>query len=171
MGDDSNAKKKRAAAPNPLARVGSTRVPEPGSHPEPSSSRRASRNADDGSPRPARTRPPRERREPKPRRAPEDVEVTCERLYVGNLSYDAGEDDLKELFGSVGTVQLAEVVSHKNTQRSKGYAFLEMGSIDEARRAVEQLHDKDFMGRKMVVSGAKSVGRQQSGGGTNSDAN
>ena len=92
------------------------------------------------------------------RRAPEKVEVTCERLYVGNLSYDAGEEDLENLFNGVGAVRMAEVVSHKHTQRSKGYAFVEMGSIDEAVRAVEVLHDQDFMGRKLVVSGAKSVG-------------
>jgi len=165
LGDAADAKKARPSAPNPLARVGSTRVPEPGSRPEPAAGRNAPRR-NDGPPRDPADRPPREARpprEPKPRREPENVEVTCERLYVGNLSYEAGEDDLKQLFGGVGTVQLAEVVSHKGSQRSKGYAFLEMASIDEARRAVSELHDRDFMGRKLVVSGAKSVGRQENG--------
>ncbi len=81
--------------------------------------------------------------------------MTSPRLYVGNLSYDATESDLFELFNGVGNVQNAEVVSHKNTQRSKGFAFVQMQSLDEARRAVEVLHDKEFLGRKLVVSGAK----------------
>ncbi len=98
----------------------------------------------------------------RPSRAPEAVEVTTERLYVGNLSYDASESDLTELFTGVGTVASAEVVCHRRTQRSKGYAFVRMNTIDEARRAVEVLHDKDFMGRKLVVSGAKSSGIRES---------
>ncbi|MEM9480937.1 MAG: RNA-binding protein [Verrucomicrobiota bacterium] len=97
----------------------------------------------------------------KSRRVPEKVEVTSTRLYVGNLSYDASEEDLEELFRGVGSVQAAEVVSHRRTQRSKGYAFVHMNSIDEAKRAVEELHDKDFMGRKLVVSGAKSEGPRE----------
>lgn len=83
-------------------------------------------------------------------------EVVSGRLYVGNLSYDATESDLMDLFNGVGQVQTAEVVSHKRTMRSKGYAFVQMLSIDEARRAVDVLHDKEFMGRPLVVSGAKA---------------
>ena len=75
---------------------------------------------------------------------------------MGNLSYDATESDLFELFNGVGSVRNAEVVSHKRTQRSKGFAFVHMQSLDEAKRAVDELHDKDFMGRKLVVSGARS---------------
>ena len=97
----------------------------------------------------------------KSKRTPEVVEVTSTRLYVGNLSYDASEEDLEELFRGVGTVQTAEVVSHRRTQRSKGYAFVIMNSVDEAKRAVDELHDKDFMGRKLVVSGAKSAGPRE----------
>lgn len=89
-------------------------------------------------------------------RQPEILEVTSPRLYVGNLSYDATESDLFDLFNGVGKVQNAEVVTHKQTQRSKGFAFVEMQSLDEARRAVDTLHDQEFLGRKLVVSGAKS---------------
>jgi hypothetical protein len=95
-------------------------------------------------------------------RSPEIVEVTNTRLYVGNLSYDATESDLFELFTGAGAVQNAEVVSHKYSERSKGYAFVEMATIDEAKRAVDVLHDQDFMGRKLVVSGAKSRGPHES---------
>ena len=90
-------------------------------------------------------------------RKPEAVEVTSPRLYVGNLSFDATENDLSELFNGVGQVVTAEVVSHKQTQRSKGFAFVQMQTVEEAKRAVTELHDKDFMGRKLVVSGAKST--------------
>ncbi len=89
-------------------------------------------------------------------RKPEVVEVTTPRLYVGNLAYEATESDLFELFNGVGSVQNAEVVSHKQTQRSKGFAFVQMQTVEEARRAVEVLHDKEFLGRKLVVSGAKA---------------
>jgi len=89
-------------------------------------------------------------------RKPEPVEVTSPRLYVGNLSFDATESDLFELFNGVGHVQNAEVVSYRHNQRSKGFAFVQMQTIEEAKRAVEELHDKEFLGRKLVVSGAKS---------------
>jgi len=92
----------------------------------------------------------------RPTRKVEAVEVTSPRLYVGNLSFDATESDLFELFAGVGHVQNAEVVSYRHNQRSKGFAFVQMQTIDEAKRAVEELHDKEFLGRKLVVSGAKS---------------
>ena len=90
-------------------------------------------------------------------RKPESVEVTSPRLYVGNLSFDATESDLFELFNGVGHVQNAEVVTYRHNQRSKGFAFVQMQTVDEAKRAVEELHDKEFLGRKLVVSGAKSA--------------
>jgi RNA recognition motif-containing protein len=89
-------------------------------------------------------------------RKPELVEVTSPKLYVGNLSFDATESDLFQLFNGVGQVKNAEIVSHKYTQRSKGFAFVQMTTIEEARRAVQELHDKEFLGRKLVVSGAKT---------------
>jgi hypothetical protein len=90
-------------------------------------------------------------------RKPEIVEVTSPRIYVGNLSFDATEGDLFELFNGVGSVQNVEIVSNKHTHRSKGFAFVQMQSIEEAKRAVAELHDKDYMGRKLVVSGAKAL--------------
>jgi len=95
--------------------------------------------------------------QPKPTRKPELVEVTSPKLYVGNLSFDAGESDLFELFNGVGAVRNAEVVSHRETQKSKGFAFVTMSSLEEAKRAVLELHDKEFMGRRLVVSGAKTA--------------
>jgi hypothetical protein len=92
----------------------------------------------------------------RPARKPERIEVTSPRLYVGNLSFDATESDLFELFNGVGHVQNAEVVSYRHNQRSKGFAFVQMQTIEEAKRAVQELHDKEFLGRRLVVSGAKS---------------
>src|SRR6186997_1990304 len=92
----------------------------------------------------------------RPARKPERVEVTLPRLYVGNLSFDATESDLFELFNGVGAVQNAEVVTYKHNQRSKGFAFVQMNTVEEAQRAVAELHDKEFLGRKLLVSGAKS---------------
>jgi RNA recognition motif-containing protein len=99
---------------------------------------------------------PQQQREPRPQRKPESIEVTSPRLYVGNLSFDATESDLFELFNGVGHVQNAEVVSYRHNQRSKGFAFVSMQTVEEAKRAVDELHDKEFLGRKLVVSGAKS---------------
>lgn len=121
-------------------------------------------------PRPAESgsseRAPRERssrsERPTGMRTPEVVEVTSPRLYVGNLSFDASESDLFELFNGVGSVQNVEIVVNRHTMRSKGFAFIQMQSIDEAKRAVSELHDKEFMGRKLVVSGAKAVEERRS---------
>jgi RNA recognition motif len=99
----------------------------------------------------------------RPARKPETVEVTSPRLYVGNLSFDATESDLFELFNGVGHVQNAEVVSYRHNQRSKGFAFVQMQTIEEAKRAVQELHDKEFLGRRLVVSGAKSSEHQVRG--------
>ncbi len=103
---------------------------------------------------------PTEANKPKRNRA----EVTSGRLYVGNLDYATGEAELEELFNGVGSVLSAEVVTNPRTQQSKGFAFVEMGSIEEARRAVSILDDQEFMGRKLVVSGARSDGPNEEGG-------
>ncbi|MEO6785960.1 MAG: hypothetical protein ABI318_07485 [Chthoniobacteraceae bacterium] len=110
--------------------------------------------------RPEQGRVQGERRDGERRRSgpPEKVEVTSPRLYVGNLSYDATESDLSNLFNGVGKVQSAEIVTHRDTYRSKGFGFVTMLTVDEAIRAVETLHDKDFMGRRLVVTGSRSDG-------------
>lgn len=98
-------------------------------------------------------------RRPGGKRAPrpvEKVEVTSPKIYVGNLSYEATESDLFDVFNGVGTVQDAEIVSDAETYRSKGFGFVTMARVEEAKRAVDTLHDKDFMGRRMVVTGVKS---------------
>ncbi len=90
------------------------------------------------------------------RRTPEKTEVGSPRIYLGNLSYDASEEDLKDLFKGVGTVRNVEIVYNRRTHKSKGYGFVDMLNVEEAKRSVEVLHDQFFMGRKLVVSGAKT---------------
>ncbi|MCB1229298.1 MAG: hypothetical protein KDN19_03480 [Verrucomicrobiae bacterium] len=112
-----------------------------------------------------------EKRERKPRqkRPVEKVEVTSGRLYVGNLDYGVTGEDLNQLFQEVGTVVKAEIVIHNRSGKSKGFAFVEMATTEEARQAVEKFHDHDFKGRQMLVCGAKSDGQrdesEESGGG------
>ncbi len=118
--------------------------------PRPAKPSAPARNGVPAAPNGAADRPPR------PVRKPESIEVTTPRLYVGNLSFEATESDLFELFNGVGLVQNAEVVTYKHNERSKGFAFVQMQSVEEAKRAVAELHDKEFLGRKLVVSGAKS---------------
>jgi hypothetical protein len=84
--------------------------------------------------------------------------VESPRVYVGNLSYDVSESDLQDLFKGIGGVRNVEIVYNRSTHRSKGYGFVEMLHMDEAKRAVEVLHDQPFMGRKLTVSGAQSKG-------------
>lgn len=90
---------------------------------------------------------------------PDSVESA--RIYVGNLSYEATEQDIKELFKGIGSVRNVEIVYDRKTHRSKGFGFVEMMHVDEAKRAVEVLHDQFFLGREMVVSGAKRKGQDE----------
>jgi len=135
------------------------------SKPAASSRPAPSNGAARSSERPARAeraeRPEREER-PTGFRKPEIIEVTSPRIYVGNLSFDAAESDLFELFNGVGLVQNVEIVTNKHTEKSKGFAFVQMQSVEEAKRAVTELHDKEYMGRKLVVSGAKAADERRS---------
>jgi len=104
-----------------------------------------------------------EKKERRERREPLIVEPTTPRLYVGNLSYDATGDDLSALFGDYGTVVEAAIVTQPGSARSKGFAFVEMSSVEEAKAAASALNDKEFQGRQMLVTGAKSEGRVSEG--------
>lgn len=77
------------------------------------------------------------------------------RLYVGNLPYSAIEQDVLELFEQAGTVEKCELVLDKFTSRSRGFAFVEMGTRDEAEKAVEMFNDHPFQGRELRVNIAR----------------
>ena len=91
------------------------------------------------------------------------------KLYVGNLSFQTSNQDLNELFASVGTVETANVVEDRETGRSRGFGFVEMASKDEAENAIAQLNGKEVNGRELKVNEAKPRedrgGRGNGGGG------
>lgn len=76
-------------------------------------------------------------------------------LYVGNLSYDATEEDLRELFGRFGTVDKASLMRDKISGQSRGFAFVEMASKEEAEKAIGELNGKDLKGRAITVNEAR----------------
>ncbi|HEX9445658.1 MAG TPA: RNA-binding protein [Candidatus Binatia bacterium] len=77
------------------------------------------------------------------------------KLYVGNLPYSIDEAKLQEHFAQHGNVVSARIISDKFSGRSKGFGFVEMGSNEEAERAIAALNGKDFEGRAIVVSEAR----------------
>lgn len=86
------------------------------------------------------------------------------KLYVGNLSYGVGNRELEALFAPHGTVESANVIMDRDTSRSKGFGFVEMGTEQQARAAVSALHGKDFEGRDLTVNEARPR-EERSGGG------
>ena len=87
------------------------------------------------------------------------------KLYVGNLSYGTTSSDLQQLFGQHGTVQSAEVIQDRDTGRSKGFGFVEMGSGDEAQAAIAALNGQQHDGRALTVNEAKPKESRGGGGG------
>ena len=87
------------------------------------------------------------------------------KLYVGNLSYDVDSSGLQELFSAHGTVQSAEIISDRETGRSKGFGFVEMGSEAEAQAAIAALSGQQHGGRALTVNEAKPKTGGGGGGG------
>src|SRR5882757_2467414 len=77
------------------------------------------------------------------------------KLFVGSLAYTATDDDLAAFFAAAGTVVSAKVIMDRETNRSKGFGFVEMSSDEEAKAAVDQLNGKDLNGRAVAVSEAR----------------
>jgi RNA recognition motif-containing protein len=77
------------------------------------------------------------------------------RLFVGNLSYQTMENDLQDYFSQVGVVTSVNLMLDKMTGKSRGFAFVEFATPDEANKAVEQLHNKEFQGRALTVNIAR----------------
>jgi len=85
------------------------------------------------------------------------------KLYVGNLSFDTSAQDLEQIFGESGTVQSASIIEDRETGRSRGFAFVEMASAEEAKAAISALDGKEVGGRNLKVNEAKP--RESNGGG------
>ena len=87
------------------------------------------------------------------------------KLYVGNLSYGTTGSDLEQLFSQHGTVNSAEVISDRETGRSKGFGFVQMGSDEEAQAAIAALNGQEHDGRQLTVNEAKPREDRPRGGG------
>jgi cold-inducible RNA-binding protein len=87
------------------------------------------------------------------------------KLYVGNLSYNVSSSDLEQLFAQHGTVQSAEVIQDRDTGRSKGFGFVEMGTDEEAQAAIAALSGQQHDGRALTVNEAKPREPRSGGGG------
>jgi RNA recognition motif-containing protein len=79
----------------------------------------------------------------------------AQKLYVGNLPYSASDDSLRELFASAGTVTSATVITDRMSGRSKGFGFVEMGSEEEAKAAIDMFNGKELEGRALTVNEAR----------------
>jgi len=85
------------------------------------------------------------------------------KLYVGNLSFRTTSEELREAFAAAGTVESATVIEDRDSGRSRGFAFVEMATAEEAAAAIEQFNGKEFGGRNLTVNEAKP--RTDRGGG------
>ncbi len=85
------------------------------------------------------------------------------KIYVGNLAYGVTDSDLEQMFAAHGTVQSAQVIMDRDTGRSKGFGFVEMGSDQEAQAAIAALNGKEVDGRALTVNEARP--KTEGGGG------
>ena len=87
------------------------------------------------------------------------------KLYVGNLPFSATEQTILSKFAECGTVESVKLITDRDTGRSKGFGFIEMGTESEARAAIDALNNTDFDGRPLRVNEAKPQKKRSSGGG------
>ena len=87
------------------------------------------------------------------------------KLYIGNLPFNATEQDLSQTFGECGTVESAKIITDRDSGRSKGFGFVEMSSDAEAQKAIDSLNGADWEGRAMTVNEAKPQAPRDSRGG------
>ncbi len=89
------------------------------------------------------------------------------KLYVGNISFNISEQDLEDYFGEIGTVESANVITDRDTGRSRGFGFVEMSSQEEGQKAISELDGKELDGRELKVNEAKPRENRGGGGGRN----
>ena len=87
------------------------------------------------------------------------------KLYVGNLSFSTSNNDLEEMFGKVGTVLSSNIIEDRETGRSRGFAFVEMSSNEEAQNAIASLNGTEVNGRELLVNEAKPRENRSGGNG------
>ncbi len=86
------------------------------------------------------------------------------KLYVGNLSYETSENDLRDAFAQYGEVASAKIIMDRDTGRSKGFGFVEFNDDDAARKAMSSLNGSEFKGRSLTVNEARPQTERQRGG-------
>jgi RNA recognition motif-containing protein len=86
------------------------------------------------------------------------------KLFIGSLAWATTDDSLKDFFSQAGTVVSASVIKDRETNRSKGFGFVEMSSDEEAKAAIDQLNGKDLDGRAIVVNEARPREERPAGG-------
>ena len=86
-------------------------------------------------------------------------------IYVGNMNFNLGNDDLFNLFSQFGAVTTAKIINDKVTGRSKGFGFVEMDNEEEGRKAISSLNESEVMGRKLIVNEARPQEPRQGGSG------
>ena len=91
----------------------------------------------------------------------------AKKLYVGNLAFQTTSEDIRELFAQAGTVESASVIEDRDTGRSKGFAFVEMSTEEEAASAIDQFNGKELAGRMLTVNEARPRENRGGGGGRN----
>ena len=89
----------------------------------------------------------------------------AKKLYVGNLAFQTTSKDLQDLFAQAGTVESASVIEDRDTGQSKGFAFVEMSTEEEAAAAIEQFNGKEVAGRALKVNEARPRENRSGGGG------
>jgi RNA recognition motif-containing protein len=89
----------------------------------------------------------------------------AKKLYVGNLTYQVSDSELEQMFSQFGSVQSAQVITDRDTGRSKGFGFVEMSTDAEAQAAIKGLHDQEQGGRRLTVNEAKPREPRPGGGG------
>lgn len=87
------------------------------------------------------------------------------KLYVGNLSFNTSDTDLKSMFGEIGTVESTNIIQDRETGRSRGFAFVEMSNQSDGESAIQQLNGKEVDGRQLKVNEAKPQEQRSGGGG------
>ena len=83
------------------------------------------------------------------------------KIYVGNIPYDATEEDLRELFSEYGEIQSLKIVTDHYTDRSKGFAFIEMANEEDAKKIIATLNGNDFRGKALTVAEARPQQKRQ----------
>ena len=123
--------------------------------------RAAAKNGAKKNPQPQQKKQAPVRRDPRPVTSHPPIPAGSVELYVGNLSYDMTEDQLRQTFEAFGKVDSVRVVTNRYNNKSKGFAFVVMPNRPEAEKAIAEMNDKEVMGRPMRVNEAQNTNKAE----------